>query len=177
VRGTVVLAIRVCGAFLVAAALPVSAQHSAVPMPAPRPTSIVERMGKPMSEPEARHGIAFRPFAPPRRILVAALLPPFHGNDERANRGIGFEYADLAGRRYALAEWPANGGTIARFAPLVEAEPNCPDAHTFSRGAGPNGIVWSTARGLIMTLQAEGANDARTLGLEWRKLIRRGVCR
>ena len=92
-------------------------------------------------------------------------------------RGIGFEYADLAGRLYALAEWPANGGTLAHFSPLGAQEPGCPDARTFSRGTRPNGIVWSTTRGLIMSLQADGANDARTLELEWRKLIRRGVCR
>ena len=139
-------------------------------------TSIVARMGATMSEPAARHQIAFRPFAPPRRIVEVALLPPFHGDDERANRGIGFEFTGFAGRRYALAEWPSNGGTIARFAPLAEDEPGCTDVRTFSRGTGPNGIVWSTSRGLIMTLQADGANDARTLEVEWRKLIRRGAC-
>jgi hypothetical protein len=176
-RGTSALALGVSGVIFAAAALPANAHDGTAGVPVANPPSIIERMGMPMGEPEARHEIAFRPFAPPRRILGVALLPPFHGSDERVNRGIGFEYADVAGRRYALAEWPANGGTIARFAPLVEAEPDCPDAHTFSRGAGPRGIVWSTSRGLVMTLQADGANDARTLEWEWRKLIRRGACR
>jgi hypothetical protein len=30
---------------------------------------------------------------------------------------------------------------------------------------------------VVRTLQADGANDARTLESEWIKLIRRGVCR
>jgi hypothetical protein len=154
---------------------PVQAQPAA--SPAPRPTSIIDRMGVAMSETAARHAIGFGPFAPPRTILGVALLPPFHGDDTRANRGIGFEYADPAGRRYALSEWPGNGGTLTRFTPLDTEDTSCPDAHTFSRGTRPHGIVWSTSRGLIMTLQADGVNDARTLELEWRKLIRRGVCR
>lgn len=145
--------------------------------PATPPASIVARMGVEMSEPAARHEIAFRPFSPPRRIVAVALLPPFHGDDTRANRGIGFEYADANGRRYALAQWPANGGSITRFEPLAQPESGCADARTFSRGTTPNGIVWSTTRGLIMTLQADGTNDARTLEIEWKKLIRRGVCR
>jgi hypothetical protein len=176
-NGPAACAIGLSGVLLAAATPSANAQSGATATPAPQPTSIIQRMGVAMSEPAARHEIAFRPFAPARRILGVALLPPFHGADSRANRGIGYEYADLAERRYALAEWPANGGTIARFAPLADAEPDCPDARTFSRGTRPNGIVWSTTRGLIMTLQADGANDARTLELEWRKLIRRGVCR
>jgi hypothetical protein len=130
-----------------------------------------------MAESDARHGIAFRPFAPARRIVAVALLPPFHGDDARANRGIGFEYADDADRLYALAQWPANGGNVDRFAPLSEGEPDCPGARRFARGAKPSGIVWSTPHGFIMTLQADGKSDARTLRTEWRKLIRRGACR
>jgi hypothetical protein len=140
-------------------------------------TTIVGRMGSEMTESAARHEIAFRPFAPARSIVAVALLPPFRGADTRANRGIGFEYADAAGRRYALAQWPSNGGTIAAFPLRDPNEPGCPGARTFSRGTRPNGIVWSTSHGLVMTLQADGANDARTLENEWRKLIRRGVCR
>jgi hypothetical protein len=155
--------------------LPAAAENPATP--APQPTSIIERMGVTMTISAVRRAIAFRPFAPSRRILGVALLPPFHGEDVRPNRGIGFEYADFAERRYALAEWPANGGTLAHFRALSPQEPDCPGAHTFSRERKPNGIVWSTPRGLIMTLQADGANDARTLELEWSKLIRRGACR
>ena len=172
------LAAIVVGAGVTASASPAGAQLFGTPQTAaPRPLTIVGRMGIEMSEAAARHGIAFRPFAPPRRIVAVALLPPFHGDDVRANRGIGFEYTAAGERRYVLAQWPANGGTIRRFAPLAQSELDCADARTFSRGAKPNGIVWSTPHGLIMTLQADGVNDARTLEAEWRKLIRRGVCR
>jgi hypothetical protein len=158
-------------------ALPAQAQFFG-PFKTPGPARyLVARMGSAMTESEARHGIAFRPFAPPRRIVAVALLPPFHGDDGRANRGIAFEYADDAGHLYALAQWPANGGNVDRFAPLSEGEPDCSSARSFARGTKPSGIVWSTPHGFVMTLQADGKNDARTLGTEWRKLIRRGACR
>jgi hypothetical protein len=145
--------------------------------PAERST-IVARMGHEMSESAARHSIAFAPFSPPRHVLVVALLPPFRGADVKANRGIAFEYADdTATHRYALAQWPAHGGSIERFAPLRNGDAACTDARTFRRTEGPDGIVWSTPRGLVMTLQADGTNDARTLEAEWRKLILRGACR
>jgi hypothetical protein len=143
----------------------------------PPPATIAGRMGVEMPESAARHGIAFRPFAPPRRILTVALIPPFRGDDVRANRGIAYEYIDATGRRYALAQWPSNGGGTSGFIPLPQPEPGCPDARRFSRGPRPSGIVWSTPRGLVMTLQADGASDARTLETEWRRLIRRGACR
>jgi hypothetical protein len=148
------------------------------PTPTPPPTTtIAARMGMEMSRSAALHGIAFTPFTPARHVLAVALLPPFHGTDVRANRGIAFEYAAFDGRRYVLAEWPAHGGTIDRFAPHEPVEPECSSARSFPRGVQPNGIVWSTARGVVRTLQADGANDARTLESEWIKLIRRGVCR
>ncbi len=130
-----------------------------------------------MTESEARHGIAFQPFAPPRHIVAAALLPPFHGDDVRENRGIGLEYIDANLRRYALSQWPANGGKLDRYMPLPEHEQGCASARTFVRGEPPNGIAWATPNGIIMTLQADGANDAQTLQAEWKKLVRRGACR
>ena len=133
-------------------------------------------MGTPVSESVGRQGIRFRPFAPPRRIIGVALVPAFRGADVPANRGIAFEFAGADERRYALAEWPANGGSVDRFPLLLDGDPSCPQARSFPRSTEPSGIVWSTPHGLIMTLQADGANDARTLRREWRKLIRRGAC-
>jgi hypothetical protein len=147
------------------------------PSPTPTPGTIAGRMGQEMSEQAARRGIAFRPFTPPRRILTVALIPPFHGDDTRANRGIVYEYADVWGRRFALAQWPANGGSIRRFPALVPQDADCSEAGSFSGGAQPRGIVWTTARGQIRTLAPDGASDARTLEIEWKKLIRRGACR
>ena len=141
------------------------------------PPMAVSRMGQVMSAAAARNSIGFPPFLPPRTVVAVALLPPFRGDDTRANRGIGFEYLDAPGRRYVLAEWPENDGSIAGFAELPFHDPRCPSARTVRRGTSPNGIVWTTARGLVMTLVADGPNDARTLENEWRKLIRRGVCR
>ncbi len=145
--------------------------------PAPAATDRIGRMGELMSETAARHEIAFGPFSPPRRILATALLPPFHGPDMRRNRGIAFEYAAESDRRYILAQWPANGGTIVAFRQLYSGGSACPGARIFSGGASSSGIVWSTPHGLIMTLQIDGTSDARTLSAEWRSLVRRGACR
>ncbi len=134
-------------------------------------------MGQQTSEAAARHGIAFAPFAPPRHIIAVALLPPFHGDDTRRNRGIGYEYIGRDNRTYALAQWPLGGGTITGFATYEPALAACGSARTFRRGTTPNGIVWTTPRGVVMTLQADGANDARILEAEWTLLVRRGACR
>jgi len=170
-RATAMRTIAVVTA-LIATAAGAPARQSNAPA-----TTIIERMGEPMTEAQARHEIGFAPFAPPRRVIASALLPPFHGDDRKANRGIGLEYIDAAGHRYALAQWPANGGTLDRFLPYDDADAECSDARMFSRGTKPNGIVWSTPHGRILSLQADGANDARTLNKEWLKLIRRGACR
>jgi len=171
------IVLGIAAALLSNAAVAAPREPTSPPPNTSRPLTLVERLGLGMPEWQARHEIGFGPFAPPRRIVAVALLPPFHGDDTRANRGIGFEYADDAGRRYVLAQWPAHGGNLASFAPFEHDEPGCSDARTFSRGAKPNGIVWSTPHGLILSLQTDGANDARTLEIEWTKLIRRGACR
>jgi hypothetical protein len=137
----------------------------------------IARMGTIVRMAEARHAIGFRPFDVPREIVAVALIPPFHGDDSRASRGVAIEYADIAGRRYVLAQWPRNGGNLEAFAPLEPADEACGDAATFPRGTPPSGIVWSTPHGLIMTLQPDGASDARIVRQEWKKLIRRGACR
>jgi hypothetical protein len=124
-----------------------------------------------------RRDVAFVPFVPARRIVGVALLPPFRGDDSRRTRGIGYAYDDGTGRRYVLAQWPRNGGTIDGFLPFAGDTAGCADVRTFSRGTTPRGIVWSTPHGIVLTLQADGANDARTLEIEWKKLIRRGACR
>jgi hypothetical protein len=105
-----------------APAAPGEAQIFGTPPPAtPTPSTIVGRMGDPMSVAAARRGIAFSPFVPPRQLLGAALIPPFHGDDVRDNRGIAIEYLDVEGRRYALAQWPAHGRSIAHFPALATA--------------------------------------------------------
>ncbi len=138
---------------------------------------LVARLGTLMREAEARHAIAFRPFTVPRAIIGVALIPAFHGDDVRANRGIAFEYIDDAGHRFVLNQWPSNGGSLDDFDQIEPAEAECVDTHTFRRGTPPSGIVWSTPHGLIMTLQSDGASDAQTVRREWKKLIRRGACR
>lgn len=176
-RRPAVLAIALALTF--AATAPGEAQIFGTPPPAtPTPSTIVGRMGEEMTVAAARRAVAFSPFMPPRQLLGAALIPPFHGDDVRENRGIALEYLDVTGRRYALAQWPQHGASIKHFPALAYADDDCPGARSFPRGRSPDGIVWSTAHGgRIMTLQPDGESDARTLESEWKKLIRRGACR
>jgi hypothetical protein len=137
---------------------------------------LVGRRGTAMAERDALQGIAFVPFVPTRSATQVALLPPFRGDDKRVNRGIGYEYINR-GRLFVLSQWPRNGGPVPGFRPLKVAEPGCQDVRSFPRLAGTRGIVWSTTRGTVLTLQPDGRSDAHTLLAEWHRLVRRGACR
>lgn len=148
-------------------------QPAATPPPTPSPW-LVGRLGLSTPEQDALEGIAFRPFVPTRVYKDVALLAPFHGNDVRANRGIGYEYEDR-GRLYVLTQWPANGGSLAGFPPLREGDPDCRDARSFP--VAGSGIVWSTPHGIVATLRPDGESDAKLVLAEWHRLVRRGACR
>jgi len=139
---------------------------------------LVARQGIETPERDALSGIGFRPFTPTRHALTVALLAPFKGPDTLANRGIGYEYAGDRGRMYVLRQWPSNGGSISGFPGITLNEPACPDVHAFGgTKSKPRGLVWTTPRGLVLTLQPDGAPDPRNLEAEWRRLVRRGACR
>jgi len=161
-------------AFALVAAVPARADEDPKkPPPTPSPW-LVGRLGVSIDEQDALAGIGFRPFVPTRAYKDVALLAPFHGNDTRSNRGIGYEY-EAHGRYYVLTQWPANGGTIDGFPALRANDPDCRDARSFPRPG--SGIVWSTPRGIVATLRPDGESDAKMLLAEWHRLVRRGACR
>jgi len=163
-------------ALLVAAAGPVFAEPTTPPA-TPSPY-VISRLGIETPERDALSGIGFRPFVPSRHPLAVALLAPFHGADTVANRGIGYEYAGDRGRMYVVRQWPSNGGSIRGFPTIALGEAACPDVHAFGgTNSKPRGLVWTTPRGLVFTLQPDGAPDTRNLEAEWRRLVRRGACR
>jgi hypothetical protein len=146
---------------------------STVPTPSPY---LIGRRGVDTPEQDALDGIAFKPFVPTKQYVLVALLAPFHGADTRDNRGIGYEYREH-GHLFALSQWPAHGRSIAIFPELKISEPNCTDVHSFPGSARTRGIVWTTPRGTVLTLQPDGATDTANIQAEWHRLVRRGACR
>ena len=106
-----------------------------------------------------------------------ALLTPFHGESNLSrNEGIGLEYSTRDGRAWILSEWPRNGGTLAEFAPLP-AFGGCTDVHAVGGREHPRGVVWSTPRGLVLSLTPDGSAEPKTIEAEFRRLVERGACR
>ncbi len=137
----------------------------------------IDRLGERITIHDVHAAIAFRPFRLPRPILGIAVLPPFHGADSRASRGIAFEYRSETGTSYVFSQWPRNGGSLARYPLIDEGDAACPSARVVTRGAAGDGIVWTTPGGLVSSLIPDGRSDAPNVYAEWRKLIRRGACR
>lgn len=168
------IALAVVAVALALVAAPVLAHDEVKPPPTPSPW-LVGRLGVSTPEQDALEGIGFRPFVPTRVYKDVALLAPFHGDDVRDNRGIGYEYEEH-GRLYVLTQWPANGGSLGDFPAIKNAgEHDCPDVHAFPGNA--RGIVWMTSHSVVATLRPDGANDRKTLLAEWHRLVRRGACR
>jgi hypothetical protein len=145
--------------------------------PAAQALSPFARRGFVTDRATAERAIAFRPFVPDALPEHVALLPPFHGDQVSANEGIAYAYG-RRGRTWILSEWPRNGGTLSAFAPYPGArEANCTDVHAVGGNTKPRGVVWSTPRGIVLTLTPDGSADPRTIVTEWHRLVRRGACR
>jgi predicted small lipoprotein YifL len=139
------------------------------PVATPKPTLVAMR-GIAMPLHTARAGVSFRPFVPARELVDVALLAPYAGNDTRANRGIGFEY-ESGGRLFVLSQWPAHGTPPAGGTPLR------PEAECSLTRYKPDGIIWTTKRDIVATLQTDGKSSPSAVETEARRLVRRGACR
>ncbi len=115
----------------------------------------------------AIHLISFNPLLPVERIGAAAIIPPLGNDDTLANRGIAFEYA-TGGAKMLLSEWPPQNFRIAFAGRDASAAPCKPMAYK------PFGVVWTTPKGLVLTLQPDAT--AARVAREARALIARG-CR
>lgn len=152
------------------------AAKAATPQATPAPSLIASR-GKAYSLDEARRKIAFRPYLPSRDYVDVAMLPAFFHGDDPKNWGLGLEYA-VNGKRFALSEWPQRGQSLSSY-PNAKSEAECTDVHSFAtlHATRANGYIWSTPRGLVMTLQPDFDADRRAMAAEFRRLARRGICR
>ena len=114
--------------------------------------------------------IAFRPFLPSSQVLAYAVLPPLGDLDTNEHRGIGIEYVS-GGSALVLSQWPKQKFDIAfgHGAPVLRS---CAPTH-YSTEA----VAWTTPRGLVMTLQPDGAVAPAVVDEEARRLIRNGACR
>ncbi len=130
---------------------------------------LLDGRGVAMSFEKAVHLISFAPLLPIERVDAIAVIPPLGNDDSLANRGIAFEFT-ANGAKMILSEWPAQNFRIA-FAGHDASAVSCkPVAYSH------NGIVWTTPKGLVLTLQPDGGAKAARIAREANALIARG-CR
>lgn len=147
----------------------------ASPEATPTSDTYLSHRGEVMPLRSALGGVAFRPFIPAREIVETALLPPYNGGDDnRFNRGIGFEYVSKH-QAYALRQWPGSGLPGPRNVATVD---NCQiTSYDIDGGAaGKQGALWSSGRVAFNLVPVGSASDRETFE-EARRLVRLGACR
>ena len=140
------------------------------PAPVETPPPLASQRGVSMPFDNAVRRIAFRPFVPSRQLVDVALIAPLTGDDVKANRGIAFEYASL-GDALLLSEWPKPSRQLTAGAALdLGGAPCRPEKFK------EDGVLWSTHRGVIMTLQPDGKIKPLRIMKEAQRLVRVGAC-
>jgi hypothetical protein len=138
--------------------------------PAPSPTLLIQTRGVPVSLETAVRKAKFAPFIPSAQIAGVALLPPL-SDDASKNRyvGIGIEY-ESDGDALLLSQWPRAGFDIAVGAMDATSRPCAPVAYK------PDGLLWTTRDGRVMTLQPDGTVLPARVQREAGRLLRAGAC-
>ena len=136
----------------------------------PAPTAmLIASRGVVTTLASARGRIAFTPQVP-KRFLAVALIPPLDVHRGSHAAGIAFEYR--TGRiRVMLSEWPRFGLSLTDAGPMAPERPCALIAYA------PRAFVWTTASGVVMTLQPDGRAAAAAVAREAHRLIRRERCR
>lgn len=138
--------------------------------PAPSPTLLIQSRGVPVTLEAAVRKANFPPFIPPAQIVSVALLPPL--NDDEPKRryvGIGIEY-ESDGDALLLSQWPRAGFDIAVGSSDATSRPCAPVVYK------PDGLIWTTRDGRVMTLQPDGTVLPSRLAREADRLLRAGAC-
>jgi hypothetical protein len=140
------------------------------PAPAPSPTLLVQGRGAPTSLQDAVRKANFPPFIPSAQIVGVAALPPL-SDDEKKRRfiGIGIEY-ESNGDALLLSQWPRAGFNIAVGTDDITSRPCAPVAYK------PDGLLWTTRNGRVMTLQPDGTVLPARIAREADRLLRAGAC-
>ncbi|HEY9180116.1 MAG TPA: hypothetical protein VIO32_05315 [Candidatus Baltobacteraceae bacterium] len=138
--------------------------------PQATPALLIQSRGVPVTLAAAVRKADFAPFVPPAQIVSVALLPPL--SDEESKRryvGIGMEYEN-DGDALLLSQWPRAGFHIAVGSADVTSRPCAPVAYK------PDGLLWTTRDGRVMTLQPDGTVLPSRIGREAARLLRAGAC-
>jgi len=162
-------------ALLSAAASPCLAD---LPPPPAAPGGPLAHHGFPTTRDAAERAIQFHAFLPDPNPVAVALESPFHGEQLSRDEGIAYAYTHHD-RTWVFSEWPEHGGNVNAFAALsLPGVPaGCGAVRSIGVATNPHGIVWATPRGFVYTLKPDGFAPPKTIFTEFRRLIRRGVCR
>lgn len=137
--------------------------------PKPAPTLVIEARGVTMSLAQAVRTARFTPFVPHATLAAAAVIPPLSDDERKRGPGIAMEYIS-EGHALLLSQWPREGLQIAVGADDLTSRPCAPVAYK------PDGLLWTTRDGRVMTLQPDGTLEASRIAREARRLLRAGAC-
>lgn len=167
-RGALYLSMGLALAFALAGC---SGRHAPSPnaTPSGAPLRLDDR-GTIMSLAKLRRNVDLRPFVPVPNPLAYAALPGLGGPDTPANRGVGIEYVAPSGSRMILSEWPKQNYRLNFITKDITATPCVPVIFMHKN------IAWTSKRGALMTLIADGEGSRQELEREARRLLARGAC-
>jgi hypothetical protein len=144
-----------------------SAQHPQTPSPSV--TLLISARGVTMPLEQAVRKLTFAPFLPPSQIASVALIPPLNDDEDKRDPGIAIEYENR-GDALLLSQWPRKGLNIAVGDVDATSRPCAPVAYM------PDGLLWTTRDGRVMTLQPDGTVAASRIKREADRLLRAGAC-
>ena|GEM_PF-1295402 len=134
------------------------------------PPLLLDERGTIMSLAKLHRNVDLRPYVPVPNPLAYAALPGLGGADTPANRGVGIEYIAPSGTRMILSEWPKQHYRLNFISKDITATPCVPVIFMHEN------VAWTTKRGAVMTLIADGEGSRSALEREARRLLARGAC-
>ncbi len=159
------------GLAIAVAAAGCSGRHTPAPGASPSgPPLLLDERGTIMSTAKLRQNVDLRPFKPVPNPLAYAALPGLGGPDTPANRGVGIEYIAPSGTRMILSEWPKQNYQLNFISKDLTATPCVPVIFMHEN------VAWTSKRGALMTLIADGEASRGAIEREARRLLARGAC-
>ena len=137
--------------------------------PQPSVTLLISSRGVVMPLTQAVRHISFAPFIPSAQIASVAVIPPLNDNEDKRAPGVGIEY-ESKGDALLLSQWPRAGLDIAVAGFDATSRPCAPVAYK------PDGLLWTTRDGRVMTLQPDGTVAPSRIAREATRLLRAGAC-
>lgn len=142
---------------------------SAQQTPQPSATMLISARGVVMPLTAAVRKITFAPFIPSAQIAGVAVIPPLSDDDGKRFPGVAIEY-ESNGDALLLSQWPRAGLDIAVAGFDATRRPCAPVAYK------PDGLLWTTRDGRVMTLQPDGVVAPSRIAREASRLLRTGAC-